>query len=78
MMYNKLKEIRYKKKMTAKEVAEAVGISKAFYCQIENFKRRLSYETAIKIADVFNVKPDYLFYDDTVKKINHEEENIDV
>lgn len=70
MMYKKLKQIRYKNNMTAKEVAERVGISKAFYCQLENCKRRLSYDTAIKIAGVFNVKPDYLFYNDTVDCLN--------
>lgn len=74
-MYKKLKEIRYKKHMTAKEVAEQVGISKAFYCQLENQKRRLLYETAIKIANVFGVKPDYLFYEDTINKNEKEEEN---
>ena len=72
-MYNKLKEVRRNKKMTAREVAEKVGISKPFYCQIENCRRRLSYDTAVKIANVFGVKPDHLFYDDTVKQM----ENVD-
>ena len=69
-MYKKLKEMRYKKGLTAKEVAEKVGISKAFYCQLENRKRRLSYDAAIKIAGVFNVKPDYIFYNETVLEDN--------
>lgn len=72
-MYNKLKEVRKNKKMTAREVAEKVGISKPFYCQIENCKRRLSYDTAVKIANVFGVTPDHLFYDDTLKQM----ENVD-
>ena len=69
-MYNKLKEFRYKNNMSLQEVANKVGISKAFYCQIENGKRRLLYETAIRIASVFNVKPDYLFYNDALDSIN--------
>lgn len=69
-MYKKLKEIRYKNHMTTKVVSEKVGISKAFYCQIENGKRRMTYELAIKIASVFKVKPDYLFYDDMVLSMN--------
>ena len=69
-MYNKLKEIRVKNNMTLVDVANRVGISKAFYCQIENGKRRLLYETAVKIAQVFNVKPVYLFYDDTMNFMN--------
>ncbi len=72
-MYNKLKEYRYKNNMTLIDVANKVGISKAFYCQIENGKRRLLYETAIKIANVFNVKPDYLFYNDTLNNMNEKD-----
>lgn len=70
-MYNKLKEMRIKKNMTTMEVASKVGISKPFYCQLENCKRRLSYETAIKISMVFDVKPDYLFYEETLKRIKN-------
>ena len=70
-MYNKLKELRSNSKMTAREVAEKVGISKPFYCKLENCKRRLSYETALKIALVFGVKPDDLFYDETLKQIKN-------
>ena len=70
-MYNKLKMMRIKNKLTAREVAERVGISKPFYCQLENCKRRLSYDTAIKIASVFNVKPDYLFYDETLDNMKN-------
>lgn len=74
-MYKKLKETRYKKHMTAREVSERVGISKAFYCQIENGKRRMSYELAVKISTVFKVKPDYLFYDDMVSTMNKSNED---
>lgn len=73
-MYRKLKKIRIKNNMTLVEVANRVGISKAFYCQLENGKRRLLYETAIKIAMVFNVKPDYLFYNDTLNFINEKDD----
>lgn len=76
-MYNKLKDFRKKFNMTASDVALRVGISKPFYCQLENCKRRLSYETAIKIANVFGVKPDDLFYDETfdLLKCNIKESN---
>ncbi len=72
-MYSKLKKIRIKNNMTLVDVANRVGISKPFYCQIENGKRRLLYETAVKIAKVFNVKPDYLFYDDMLNSINEKD-----
>ena len=37
-------------------------ITPSFYSQIENKKRRLFYDTAIKISAIFNMKPDELFY----------------
>ena len=69
-MYLKLKELRKQKKYTTNDMAEKLGISKPFYCQIENQKRRLSYEMAVKIARVFHTTPDEIFYDDMVEKIN--------
>lgn len=63
-MSNKLKELRIKKKYTTEDMAEKLGISKPFYCQLENRNRKLSYHMAIKIAQIFKKKPDYVFYDD--------------
>ena len=58
----KLKEIRKKKGFTQKQIAEQLNITISFYSQIENKKKRLYYDTAIKIADIFNMCPDQLFY----------------
>ena len=58
----KLKEIRKKKGFTQKQIAEKLDITVSFYSQIENMKKRLYYDTAIKIADMFNMRPDQLFY----------------
>lgn len=63
-MYKKLKAIRYKNKYTTKQMGEMLGISKPFYCQIENQTRKLSYDMAVRIAEIFNVHPDYIFYKD--------------
>lgn len=60
----KLKQLRHKKGYTTKMMSEMLGISKAFYCQLENNKRTLSYKMAIRIAAIFKMKPDTLFYDD--------------
>lgn len=65
-MYQKLKEIRNKNKYTTKIMAEKLGISKPFYCQIENGVRRLSYDMAVRIANVFDLKPDSIFLDDHI------------
>lgn len=69
-MYNTLKQLRKKNKYTSKMMADKLEISKPFYSQLENGKRRLSYEMAIKISNVFNVKPDDIFYNDMKKNIN--------
>ncbi|MBP3460894.1 MAG: helix-turn-helix transcriptional regulator [Bacilli bacterium] len=60
----KLKELRIKYKYTSKDIADILGISKPFYSQIENGRRRLSYDMAVKISKIFKMKPDELFYDD--------------
>lgn len=59
----KLKELRKEYNYSLTTMAKTLDISKTFYWQIENRKRRLSYDMAIKIADVFGLKPDELFYE---------------
>lgn len=70
-MYQKLKELRKKKGLTTQDMADKLGISKPFYSQIENQVRKLSYDMAVRIADIFGKKPDAIFY------IDHQNESID-
>lgn len=63
-MHQKLKDLRLKKGLRCIDVANALGISKTFYWQLENGKRKLSYEMAFKIATYFKTKPDSLFFED--------------
>ena len=67
-MFKKLREKRIQKGYTNQKMAEKLGISKTFYYQIETGSRKLSYEMAIKIANIFNVKPDTLFYNDYIEE----------
>jgi putative transcriptional regulator len=60
----KLKELRIKNNYTYDDMAKLVKISKTYYWQIENNKRRLFYKQAIIIARIFNLKPDEVFLDD--------------
>ena len=64
-----LKEIRKKYHYSCQDMANQLEISKSYYWQIENDKRRLSYEIAVKIADIFKVKPDYIFYQEYKNKV---------
>ncbi len=58
----KLKKIRKEKHFTVYDMASRLNISPSFYSQIENKKRRLFYDTAISIAQIFDKKPDEIFY----------------
>ena len=63
-MHLKLKKIRKENKISIDEISKMLNISKPFYSQIENNKRKLSYEMAVNISKIFNKKPDDLFYED--------------
>lgn len=60
----KLQKLRIEKKLSYNDMSKLLNISKTFYWQIENNKRRLSYLMAIKISDIFNLKPDEIFYEE--------------
>lgn len=62
----KLKEYRQKFGYSYQMMADLLNISKTFYWQVENKKRRLSYQLAITIAKIFSVTPDQLFYEDFI------------
>lgn len=56
-----LKKLRKERGLTIGDVSKELKICNAFYCQIENGKRNLSYMNAIKIARIFNMTPDQIF-----------------
>ena len=58
----KLKQIRKEYNYTIYDMAKLLEITPSFYSQIENKKRRLFYDTAVKISSIFSMKPDELFY----------------
>ena len=64
-----LKDLRLRKGFTTQYMADILEISKPFYWQLENMNRRLSYDMAIKIANIFDSKPDKIFYDDYKKQV---------
>ena len=68
---NTLKEIRKKNGYTCEDVAKLLNISKCYYWQIENKKRRLTYKMALKISLIFKTKPDNIFYNDLKENTNN-------
>ncbi len=63
----KLKELRLKYKFTNQFMADMLEISKPYYWQLEHDQKRLTYEMAVKISQIFHLKPDDLFYDEFKK-----------
>lgn len=47
--------------MTIYDISNIIGISPSHYSLIENKKRKLTYDMAIKIANVFDKNPDDIF-----------------
>ena len=58
----KLKKLRAQKNYSIKEMADRLNISTAYYCLIENKKRNLYYDMAVRISDIFGLRPDDIFY----------------
>lgn len=65
---SKLSELRKENNFSYQCMADQLSISKTFYWQIEHEQRRLSYDMAYKIAEIFGLKPDDLFYEEYKKK----------
>ena len=62
--FKKLRELRKKKGYTCKNMGEMLNLCPTHYWQIENGKRGLYYAMAKKIANIFNLTPDEIFYDE--------------
>lgn len=60
----KIRKLRKQRKLSIYDMANYLDITAAYYSQLENKKRRLFYDTAIKLAAIFEMEPDELFYPD--------------
>lgn len=60
---HKIKALRKNANMTQEQLAEMCEISTSYIGHIERGSRKLSLETAVKLADCLNVSLDYLFLD---------------
>ncbi len=58
-----LKKIRTEKNMSQKEVAIRIGVTAATICRYELGKRKIPFEIAKKLADMFNISWQ-LFYEE--------------
>lgn len=60
MLYERLVELRKKRKMTQEELAGVLGISRSALSLYETNKRQPDFETICRLADFFDVSIDYL------------------
>lgn len=65
-MNKKLYEARKKRGLTQQEVAERVGIDRTHYVRIENGSRTPSLGVARKIASVFGMPIEEIFFPESV------------
>lgn len=68
MKQKKLIEIRKKFGYNQYEMAQKLNITQSYYCQIELGQKKLYYDFAIKISQIFNKRPDDIFYPEKEKK----------
>ena len=57
---NRLKELRKEKKLTQKELADKINVSKITVLRWENGERQIKPDKAEKLADFFGVSVGYL------------------
>ena len=70
-MFNKrLRLLRMKNKYTQQNMADYLGVALNTYQKYEQAERMPSYDTLVKVADLFNVSADFLLCrDDYLKSL---------
>jgi putative transcriptional regulator len=63
----KMYRLRVRRKLSQKQVAEAVGITQSGYAMIEGGRRHPRKEIMKKLADFFGVTVDELFFSEDYK-----------
>ena len=66
-MYTKLRKLRNSHGYSCSYMGSKLNITGAYYSQIETGARNLSYNLACKIAAIFKMHPDEIFYDDLME-----------
>ena len=65
---NRLRAFREQARLTQREMADKLGISESYYCQLENEKRRMSLRMALDIAAILKKTPNDIFLPDDFAK----------
>lgn len=62
----KFRCMRKERGLNLDTIAKKLNVSKAYLSMIETGKRSLDYKMAISMANIFDVKPDDIFFDDII------------
>lgn len=65
MLKDQLKSLRERKKLTKKQVADAVGVTERAYITYEYGQRDVSTDVLMRLSDFYGVTTDYLLGRDT-------------
>ena len=60
IVYERLRNLREKAKISQSEIAKIIGTSQSYYAQYENGKRAIPFERMVVLAKYYNVSLDYL------------------
>lgn len=63
------RDMRLQKRMTQLEFAEALGLSQSTICHIEAGRRGISYTTRTRLAQIVDVKGEFLHFFEQLKEI---------
>lgn len=66
----RLKELRNSRGLTVRELGETIGIDFTIISAIENGRRKLNIDYAIRFADFFHVDVDFLLYRTKADAVN--------
>ena len=71
IIYERLKNLREKAKLSQSEVAKIIGTSQSYYAQYENGKRAIPFERVIALARYYDGSLDYIGgFIDTPRRID--------
>ena len=75
-MRNIIKVLRAQNNLTQEELARKIGISRQALSSIENNKVQPSGKVVIKIANIFGIPAEQIFFEDDVMHAEHKTETV--
>ena len=72
----RLRKIRTQLKLTQKDMAELIGVSKSYFSEMEKGKNGPGYEILYNLCTNYQINPQYLFFGTSPQFISNESEGI--